>query len=370
MPTRRPVKDRLRSLSKPPPKPDGTLAMADILIGTTANLANGEKTKCTVDRYCRTRVFDFPRAKATQAVADFTIHQSASVRASLVCDLPAYFRRSHSAHYAVSPSLRHAVAEQAKQPQSGEDAIRPYVVVEEFQSFPPFALDQGCALIDEVGYEDGERKPVILGGRDDERFIVAYETSDGPWPDIPRNEQTVNLIMAAVRACQDATGEIAKHVDQRCLITDDGRFVCPAAAGTFSARAGVASPLDAPAFGRTAARLTKTIAAMHADLATEHIELLVNALYWDDYKDDEFRRLHYLSLWQSLSESRKLLGYAPPDPKTKLGNDPTVVAGSLSLEALTDYRDNIAHWWTGTIEGNCLADLYRTVNQLIRRKYG
>ena len=343
--------------------------MAEILIDATAKLANGEKIKCAVDRYCRTRIFDFPRAEPTESVADFAIHESGSIRASLVCDLPAYFLQSPSPHYAVSPSLRHEVAEKAGQ-KSAEDAIRPYIVVEEFHTFSPFALDQGCALVDEIAYKDGERTPLVIGGRDGERFIVAYETSDGPWPEIPRNEQTVNLILAAVRACQDAPGEIPKHLDQVCLITDDDRFVCPASAGTFSVRADVVSPLDAHAFAQTATRLTKTIAAMHADLANEHIELLVNALYWDDYKDDDFRRLHYLSLWQSLSESRKRLGYSPPVRKMKLRDDPTVVAGSLSLEALTNYRDNIAHWWTGTIDDNYLADLYRTINKLILSRYG
>ena len=101
------------------------------------------------------------------------------------------------------------------------------MVVEEVHTFSPFTLEQGCAIVDEIACKDGERTPLIIGGRDDESFIVAYETSDGPWPEIPRNEQTVNLILAAVRACQDAPDEIAKHVDQSCLITDDDRFVCP-----------------------------------------------------------------------------------------------------------------------------------------------
>ena len=116
--------------------------------------------------------------------------------------------------------------------------------------------------------------------------------------------------------------------------------------------------------------MNAALSLMKADLTSEHIELLVNALYWDDYRDDDFRRLHFLSLWQSLCESRRKLGYVNPDPKIKLlKNDSTVVAGTLSLAALTEYRHDIAHCWTGSIDGNYLVGMYRTINELIRRKY-
>ena len=104
--------------------------------------------------------------------------------------------------------------------------------------------------------------------------------------------------------------------------------------------------------------------------ASEHIELLVNALYWDDYRDDDFRRLHYLNLWQSLDESKRKLGHKPATPECKLLiHDDTVVAGTRSLADLTQYRHDIAHWWTGHIDANYLGDIYRTLNELIRRRY-
>ena len=211
--------------------------------------------------------------------------------------------------------------------------------------------------------------PLLTGGNANARFVIAIETMDGAWPDIPSDEQTVNMILAATRASQDADDEIRKHIDQSCLVTDDDRFVCPMSAGFGSARGSVVRPLDADAFRETAVNLRAAISRMEADLSTEHIELLVNALYWDDYKDDDFRRLHYLNLWQSLSESRKRLGYTPPGPKIRLAEDPTVVGGRFSLEALTSYRDDIAHYWTGNIDGNYLANMYRTINELLRRRY-
>ena len=369
MPIRRPVMDRLRSLASPPMKPHGTLAMADFMLDATTKFANGKRIICTVDRHCRTRIFDFPRSRPTEPAPHYTIYRSNSVHASLVCDLRAYFEQSDRPHYGLSSPLRHEVAELIQKKDSQGEGIEPYLVVEELHSLLPLVLDRGCALVDEVGYKDGQPMPLLNGGRANARFIIALETMDGPWPDIPRNEQTVNMILAAIRASQDAHDEIPKHVDQSCLVTDNDRFVCPMSAGFMSARANVVRPLDADAFRETAVSLRAAVSRMEADLTSEHIELLVNALYWDDYKDDDYRRLHYLSLWQSLSESRRKLGYTPPSAKTGLAKDPTVVGGTLSLEALTSYRDDIAHSWTGSIDGNYLANIYRTINELLRRRY-
>ena len=369
MPARRPVLDRLRSLAPPPVKPHGTLAMADHMLDAAAKFANGKRITCTVDRHCRTRIFDFPCSRPTEPVPHYTIYRSNSVHASLVCDLRAYFEQSGGLHYGLSSSLRHDVAELIQKKASQGEGINPYLVVEELHSLPPVVLDRGCASIDEVGCEDGQPMPLLTGGNANARFVIAIETMDGPWPDIPNDEQTVNMILAATRASQNAHDEISKHIDQSCLVTDDDRFVCPMSAGFGSARGSVVRPLDADAFRETAVSLGAAISRMEADLSTEHMELLVNALYWDDYKDDAFRRLHYLSLWQSLSESRRKLGYTPPSPKTKLAKDPTVVGGTFSLAALTSYRDDIAHFWTGNIDGNYLANMYRTINELLRRRY-
>lgn len=51
----------------------------------------------------------------------------------------------------------------------------------------------------------------------------------------------------------------------------------------------------------------------------------------------------------------------------KYGGD--VVRGNRTLRELSDYRDDIAHWWTDTIDENLLTDLRRTINELVRRKY-
>ena len=362
------VSDRLVKLAGPPVKPDGTLAAAELMLKGLDKVANGKRISCTIDRHCHTRVFDFPRVRMKSPVPPpATIYQSDSICASLVCDLGSYFEGSDCLHYALSPSLRHQVVETAKTHGYSRNGIYPYIVIEELIKLSPLTLTQACASLDEIGYDDDEPFPLLIGGRDNERFIVAIETSDGPWPDIPNNEQTVNIILALARAYQDVNREIPKYIDQKCLITTDDQFVCPLSSGSMTARADVVRDVDSSDFLKLAKQLERAIPFMEGNMGSGHIELLANAMYWDDYKDDNFRRLHYLSLWQTLSESRKKLGHA-----TGIGNlrkDPTILGGSFSLSQLSKYRDDIAHFWTGEIDGNYLAGLYGSINELVRRKY-
>ena len=80
---------------------------------------------------------------------------------------------------------------------------------------------------------------------------------------------------------------------------------------------------------------------------------------------NSYQRLQYLRLHKSLTEAkRKILNY-----QGNIRKDKVVVAGANTLRELNDYRDDIAHWWTGSIDENFLSDLRRTVNQLIRRRY-
>ena len=366
MAMRRTVAERLQNLTQAPPQFRTTLNIGKFM---RAGLKDSEDVTCTINRHCRTRVFDFPQAQPTEPIPSHSIYDSKTVRASLVCDLARHFKDSADLHYAISPPLRHEIERKQNELAAQNNDRSAFLVIEELAELTPVVLDEECVLLDEVSYADSERIPLLKGGRDNEKFILATPTSDGNWPEISSNEPKVNMILAAIRASQDSYDEIRKHVDQNCLVTDDDRFVSTLAGGFVSARAALTSYVDARQFQRTAAQLRSAIPQIEADLQQEHIELLVNALYWDDYKDDEFRRLHYLHLWQSLAESRRRLGYIGPGGQEDLNRDHTVVAGKSSLAELTNYRHNIAHWWTESIDGNYLADMYRTINELMRRKY-
>ena len=65
--------------------------------------------------------------------------------------------------------------------------MHPYLVIQEVQNLEPVLLDQ-CALVPEVATENGERTPLLIGGRDDANFVLAIRTSDSAWPTIPSNE--------------------------------------------------------------------------------------------------------------------------------------------------------------------------------------
>ena len=123
--------------------------------------------------------------------------------------------------------------------------------------------------------------------------------------------------------------------------------------------------MDTVAYRSRASEITKVIEAMERNIGVPHLALLVNSMYRDEYKDDAYQRLHYLGLWQSLADAGgKCLNY-----QGNIRKDHVVVAGNKTLQELKDYRDDIAHWWTDTIDENFLADLQRTINELIHRKY-
>ena len=111
MGTRRSVADRLISLKPASVRSQTTLNMAEIML---RGLEESEDICCTVDRHCRTRIFDFPGAQATESLPCLSIYECGSVRASLVADLGRYFEESKSLHYAISPPLRHEVNEKRR----------------------------------------------------------------------------------------------------------------------------------------------------------------------------------------------------------------------------------------------------------------
>ena len=329
----------------------------------------GQEFHCTISEYCRTQIFEFPGI-------DFhpdgyephaTIYSSPSVQACVASNLADYFVDStFSRHYAISPSLRHAVGETDEKVKSQQKGRVPvFLVIEEFDQLTPVEMVKGeCSISDEVTVRDGERVPILIGGRDGEKFITAWAIVDGAWPKIPNNQQLVNMILAGVRVGQETSDPIRKHLDQNGLITDDGRFV-EMLRPAMSMRPSTATVMDSTAYRGRVAEIRSAIAAMEQDIGAPHMALLVNSMYRDEYKEDAYQRLQYLQLWQSLAEAGpRWLSY-----RGDIRYDNVVVAGKKTLLELTEYRDDIAHWWTDTIDENFLADLQRTIIELMRRKY-
>ena len=329
----------------------------------------GREFSCTLNRYCRTQIFEFPRIdfRPESHVPSQEIYASRGLNASVTSSLIGYYANgTGSRHYAISPGLRHNVGETEQRIKSQETGGTPvFVVIEEDRAIFPVDMNKGeCSISPEVITQDGEQVPILVGGREGKEFLTAWATSDGAWPKLPNNQQLVNLILACVRVAQQTPNPIRKHLDQECLVTSEGRFVTMLRP-TMSARAETATPMQSSAFISKASEIRQAIASMEQDLATPHMALLINAMYRDEHKDDSYKRLQYLRLWESLAETgKKCLGY-----QGNVRADDVAVGGKRTLRELKEYRDEIAHWWTDSIDENHLTDLQRTINELLRRKY-
>ena len=331
--------------------------------------AGGKEFRCTISGHCRTRIFEFPRIdfRPNDDEPHHSIYDSRSVQACVTSNLVGYFANAtRGRHYAISPCLQHVVGETDKKIRSQQKGSVPvFLVIEEDNELTPVEMSKGeCSISDEVLVRDGEKRSVLVGGRQNQKFITAWATVDGAWPTIPSNQKLVNLILAGVRVAQQTPDPIRNYVDQSCLVTDDSRFVVMMRP-TVSARAESATVMDAKTYSNRAEKIRKAVAAMARDITTPHMALLINSMYSDEHKDDSYQRLQYLRLWQSLAETGKTcLNY-----DGNIRDDDVVVAGKKTLRELNEYRDAIAHWWTDTIDENFLADLRRTINELIRRRY-
>ena len=151
---------------------------------------------------------------------------------------------------------------------------------------------------------------------------------------MPNNQQSVNLILAGVRVGQNTPDPIRKYIDQKCFVTDDGRFATIMGGLTGSARLSVAYPMDTPALTGRVTEIADAISAMEQDIATPHLALLINAMYSDEHKDEPYKRLQYLQMWQSLTEA----GKKPLNYQGDIRYDSVVLAGKHTLEELTSHR--------------------------------
>lgn len=327
---------------------------------------------CTISGYCRTRIFDFPGIDFHPAGDEphHELYVSPSVQACVTSNLVDYFVNSTcSKHYAISPDLRHMVDETNEKIRSQQkNRVPVFLVIEEFDQLAPVEMNKGeCSISDEVIVEDGEKVPMLVGGREGEKFLIACATTDGAWPELPNNQQLVNMILAGVRVGQQEDQPISKYLDMDCLVTDGGRFVFVIMM-QITAQGGVSlvTPMDTAAYRSRISEIRKAISALEQDMVAPHMALLINSMYRDEYGDDAYQRLQYLQLWQSLEDAGPhWLNYQGKN----IRHDNVVVAGKKTLQQLKEYRNDIAHWRTDTIDGNFLADLQRTINELIRRKY-
>ena len=365
MSKRKSVEERRRSvLQSLEKKPSGSVTTH----GAKAMAAplGGTEVSCTVEGYCRTFIFEFPRSQlvSEEPIAPHLITESENLKAVVASDLPAYFQDGHSKfpHYAIDVSLRAGVEgtyeKEIKQRKSPQQPM--FVVIEQYETVPTTTLDNGeCYLID-------EHRSGIEGGREGKRALLAFRTSNGTWPDFSPSMQSVNTVLAALKIEQDITYYIDERYRCSCFVSDDRRAVYTLNPEISIMYGGVrvVSPIDATSLQAKVA----SIQSIYNRIRTDSMNMpraaeLVDSILIDKTRDDNYFRLWYLRLWQAAMENKKLLG----EPKLENRND--IVAGKLAPKQLKEYRDDIAHWWTGKVDFSFITGIQQTVVSLLRHKY-
>ena len=329
----------------------------------------GTETDCTITHYCRTTVFEFPGCHMISEgpVPHFVICEDKSFRAAVVSDLLTYFEQGNSKfpHYAIDVSLRDGVDRAYRKELSQSKAPNPpiFLVTEQYESLGPTSFAKGeCFTIDE--WRDGD--VLIEGGREGERALIAFRTVNGAWPDVSHDQHAVNTVLAAVKVEQDVTHHIAERYSCSCFVSDDGRAVYilhPTVTVGYGAPR-VSSPVDTDGLRKKVAEVRSIHDGLRRDsVTTPQVAELIDSILLDKTQDEGHFRLWYLRLWQAMVDSKKLLGQPRLE---KLAN---AIAGKLTPTQLKEYRDSIAHWWTGKVDFDFVTSIQKTAHALLRRKY-
>ena len=326
----------------------------------------GRPAECTITRYCRTFIFEYPGSYLVEAVDHQIVYSNDRLKAAIVSDLPAYFEQNaaETLHYSIDVSLRaavHSTYEKAveKANRQAHPKVPLFLVIEECAEVPPTVLNSGeCFTIDEC--QDGEA--LIEGGREGERTLVAIKTVDGSWPGFHADTHAVNVVLTAVKVEQNFIHHIEKLYSCSCFVSREGQAVYTLSPTLSSASIQTMSRLESRNIREKADRIESMLQAMMSDSEPAAPELF-DSMVLDKTKDDGYFRLWYLRLWQAVDDTAKHLGCP------QLFNRPEVIAGKRTPKELKDYRRKIAHWYTGRIDFSQLNDLQYTAMELLRRKY-
>ena len=325
----------------------------------------GEPAECTITGYCRTSIFKYPGSYLVAGVDHHVVYSCGGLKAAIVSDLLGYFEQSsvESVHYSIAVSLRAGVHRTYQ--TAFDQAIRStdpdtplFLVIEEYESIPPTALDSGeCFSIDEC--IDG--MATIKGGREGKRTLLVFETCDGSWPDFHPDNFAINVVLAAVKAEQRFIHHIEELYSCACFVSSEG-LVVYTMSSEMSVTLQTVSRLESGDVQKIASGIASMIQAMISESDPTARELC-DSMVLDKTDDDGYFRLWYLRLWQAVEDAQKYLGYP------QLGNTKEVIAGKRTPKELKAYRNEIAHWHTGKIDFSYLNDLQYTAMELLRRKY-
>ena len=328
----------------------------------------GRPAECAITGHCRTFVFKFPGSylAAEEPVEHQVIYSRGGLKAAIVSDLPAHLAQepTKSLHYSIAVSLRADISsiyekavEQADQQPYPEVPL--FVVIEEYTKVPPTVLNSGESfMIDEC--RDGQA--IIKGGREGKSALLACRTIDGSWPGFHADMSIVNMVLAAVKVEQNVLRHIEELYNGSCFVNSEGQTVYILPSPTVSASLDASSRREPSTLREKADKIGALLQGMLS--ASEPVVAeLFDSIILPKTKDDSYLRLWYLRLWQALEDAKGYLWHPQRD------NISTVIAGTKTPKELKEYRNAIAHWYTGKIDYSYLEDLQLTAIELLRRKY-
>lgn len=205
--------------------------------------------------------------------------------------------------------------------------------------------------ISDCRMEQGECWQGPKGGRDG---VVIFKTSGGEWPQFSEKVECDTVLLAAMRTMTKARHPFELHARSILYITDHGEPAHPYRMEVNISYGGarVISPIPDAAVAKWANELGDRTKRLQQACVDPAVNELLNAIRLDEAKDEEYFRLWYLRLWQALVDVGLYC-------KIKAVRDHLeALKPQQRWQELKKHRNAIAHWETGRIDYEKVADLH------------
>ena len=255
---------------------------------------SGRPTKCTIKGHCHTHIFRFPNVflKARTDINPLLIAEQEQSRATIVSDLQSYFEKHSPFHYSINHLLRSEVEEVMKK-ESQKNGFSLFVVIEREIPCETTMDDATCFIVDKKHEGDPPGGIIMMTG----------ETSGVTWSEEEYNiNQFVNMILAAIKIEQNTKDHIEKVSSTSCFFDIDERAIYFIPEPQINIGLCVDSPLDDKKLKEKTDRLQKLISGLEADMQKDMrtTSRLITALRLEKTKDDNYRRIWYLRLYEAM----------------------------------------------------------------------
>ena len=319
---------------------------------------NGKILKCTIDRFCRTQIFELSGAvfDGDCSPRAHVIYEKGNFRATIVDDPQMFLSGSEfSPHYTVSYSLRKEIEEvQSKTGKTDRDnCARLFVILEEYKKITPTDMHQGeCIVVDQR---------VLKGGTEGQEAILALRSADGAWPDESADIIFENIVLAAFKVEQNITYGVKPLLDRVNFLERNGRVV-HIQEGYLNLAFGalrVVRKLDDGGLRDKADRIRRAIDVLCGTMRKSSMSELITALRLQDTANKKYLCLWYLQLWETACNAGGQIG------ERQFGN-PEGKSDQERRREQGEHRNDIAHGKTEEIDYKIFDGLQKDVLKLLR----